>query len=131
MYEYIYTLVTKKFIHYAGIFSYYVRETIFKNSKYQCDDRTRGDIAKAVIAHKRGLESVLLRNSHISFFTISSFNSIIICSRRFIKEVQDNNAFTYAVLLLFAVTSLAINLFRVSILMYKLNLNCPFNFRDP
>ena len=57
-------LLRKKFMHNAGIFSYYVRKTIFRNSKYQCDDRTRNDIAKAVIAHKRGLESVLLR-THI------------------------------------------------------------------
>ena len=62
--QYIYTFVTKKYIHYAGIFSYYVRKTIFRNSKYECDDRTRSDIAKAVIAHNRGLESVLLR-THI------------------------------------------------------------------
>ena len=51
----------KKFVHNAGSFSYYVRQTISRNSKYQCDDRTRRDIAKAVTAHKRGLELVLLR----------------------------------------------------------------------
>ncbi|KAK1134981.1 hypothetical protein K0M31_007747 [Melipona bicolor] len=44
-------------ISLSEITSYYVRETIFRNSKYQCDDRTRRDIAKAVVAHKRGLES--------------------------------------------------------------------------
>ncbi|KAK1134982.1 hypothetical protein K0M31_007748 [Melipona bicolor] len=73
-------------ISLSEITSYYVRETIFRNSKYQSDDRTRRDIAKAVIAHNRGLE--------------------------YIQEFQDNNAFAYALLLVFAVTSLAINLFR-------------------
>ena len=49
------------FIHNAGRFSYYVRKTISRSSKYQCDDRTRKDIVKAVTAHNKGLESVLLR----------------------------------------------------------------------
>ena len=61
MHENIYTFIMKKFVHNAAIFSYYVRKTIVINSKYQCDDRTRRDIAKAVTTHKRGLESVLLR----------------------------------------------------------------------
>ena len=73
MLKYIYTTVTKMFMHNAGIFSYYVRKTIFSNSKYQCDERTRRDIAKAVIAHRRGLESVLLR-THIYHIFRSSLD---------------------------------------------------------
>ncbi|KAK1134985.1 hypothetical protein K0M31_007751 [Melipona bicolor] len=82
-------LCLKHAIALSEVTSCYVKETIFRNSKYQCDERTRKDIAKAVIAHKRGLE--------------------------YIQEIQDHTAFTYAVLLLFAVSSLAINLFRFAL----------------